>query len=974
MVFEAFGSYTVIRALSRGGPVEVYEARDPQLDRRVAIKVLHPPAGSDRVGFEQRFRELARRSAGLRHEHIVQMHGFDVAGDLPYLAMEYLEGGTLAERIAECAGQNKPMSLPEVARILEPLADALDALHAQGLVHGGLSPANVIFTTRGKPVLTDIGIAQLLGPVSLTNPAGAGPAAYASPEQAAGKPVTAASDIYGLGLLIYEMACGRPPFAGAAPAEVMLQHLTEPPPDPGRFKPDLPKPVAAVLLKALAKEPAARFVRGRDLVAAFAAAARGEEAAAAGAAEGEPGAPESDAPRWLAPLIDFADLLGPLVGRTPSVRGAPRDRRGQVATILGVIGIVLAAFQFLNTVFSMVTVNVAPLVAVLPYLIAALLVCGGVLALLTALRPGPPLRRRRATAVFAATAIVGVAWGGWTLYDRIRPPPGVVVAVADFQRQGTRVVEFGQHIYDALRPQVADTGGDIILERTFQTYADQASAQRRGNEHKATLVIWGTYDNGGVSPHVEVLRFPTLGQPPTSPLEIIRSASAASSAAPSKSTQWSLSKMTPYVRQPVWTHDFDLFVKDGAQQMTYISMVLLGLIYYANGDNTHTLAFYDKALGSAPSSSDIMGLEVGYFQRATLLYRQGKQAEAIADLRQALAIKPDMVEAHRNLAILYASACAPDRQLDEAVAEAQTAARLQPDNVEGRQLLADLYREAGQHGQALAELQAAEKLEPRDTRTQQLMAAVYEQSGRPDEARAAAERALALFPPPPAAGDTAEAAEAHLSRGTRTSAPAASTKRWPSTMPRKKPCPRTPGRGAAWATPTTGRAATQTRPREYSYWVSVAPDDANAHLMLGMVLREQGDDARTARARAGCGVGGLQHGRAQDPGRRVCGRRPPGGCGSRIPEGHRDRSPRRGFILSPGRAIRQTGVAGPGRARPGTGRRPGRCSAGAGGRRPRDRGAAAARFRGSPVRAGQRVHGAGDVREGRSRVGDRGRG
>jgi len=141
---QSFGSYTVTRTLSRGGPVEVYEARDAQLERRVAIKVLHPPAGAaaaadaaaSAAAFEERFRELARRSAGLRHPHVVQVYGFDVADGLPYMVMEYLPGGSLAERLAEVGAQGEGLSLPEIARILAPLADALDAAHAQGLIHG----------------------------------------------------------------------------------------------------------------------------------------------------------------------------------------------------------------------------------------------------------------------------------------------------------------------------------------------------------------------------------------------------------------------------------------------------------------------------------------------------------------------------------------------------------------------------------------------------------------------------------------------------------------------------------------------------------------------------------------------------------------------------------------------------------------------------------------------------------------------
>ena len=476
-----------------------------------------------------------------------------------------------------------------------------------------------------------------------------------------------------------------------------------------------------------------------------------------------------------------------------------------------------------------------------------LLVCGGILALITAVRPGPALRRRRATLIFAATLMVGLVWGGWTLYARLRPPPGVVIAVADFEQKGSRIVDFGQHIYEALRPEIGDTGGKVFLQRVFESYADKEEAQQRGAKHKATLVIWGRYDDASVSPRVELLRFPSLAPPPSNPLSLVRVASAGEN--PIAGTDWTLSKVAPYIREPAGMNDFGLSVKDGAQQMTYISMVLLGMIYYANGDDAHALAFYDKALSNPPSSTDSMGLEVGYFQRAALLQKQGRPAEAAADLRQALAIKPDMVEAHRNLAILYAASCTPNWQLDAAIAEAQMAVRLRPDDVEGRQLLADLYRQAGRslqdaslYEQALAELQAAEQLDADNPSTQQLLAGVYDQWGQPDKARAAGERALALIQRAPAGG-TVDTTDAHLNLGDAYVSAGRLDEALAEYEAARKLLPSDPRplRGLGNAYYWQGRTADAVR--EYGNWIAVAPEDANAHLMLGMLYREQGDDA-----------------------------------------------------------------------------------------------------------------------------------
>lgn len=390
MAARAFGRSIVVRPLTGQGLVEVFEARDPQLERRVAVKVIHRPAFPD-TEFDERFRHEARLIAALRHSHIVQVYDFGVADGLLYMVMEYLEGGTFAERLAEHAARGERMALPEAVHIFEPLADALDAAHGQGIVHGALSPANILFTARGQPVLIDFGIAQTLGQLSLTNLTGIGGApAYVSPEQASGKPLDARSDVYSLGAILYEVVTGSPPFVGDSPAGVMLQHVTEPAPSPERSAAGLPQGVAGVLGRALAKDPAARYGSARELVRAFAAAVRGEPVSV----QGEK-LPTGEVPGWVKPLAGAAELLAPLIGRqAPAVHETARDRRGLVATILGMLGILLAALQFAVAALDLVTRSLARVAMVLPYLIGILL---------------------------AAAAVLSVYWG-WRAPSRGHPP------------------------------------------------------------------------------------------------------------------------------------------------------------------------------------------------------------------------------------------------------------------------------------------------------------------------------------------------------------------------------------------------------------------------------------------------------------------------------------------------------------------------------------------------------------------------
>ena len=281
MAAQTFGKYIVTRRLGRGGMAEVYLARDPVLERNVAIKVIYPHLSAD-PGFDERFCREAKVVASLRHAHIVQLYDFDVLNDQPFMVLEYLSGGTLKDRLAALHKQGKMMSLAEIARILDPLANALDYAHARGAVHRDVKPANILFTANGEPVLTDFGISKLLGESAQISASGSviGSPAYMSPEQAASKPVDARSDQYSLGIVLYEVATGRVPFQGDSPTAVLLQHLNDPPPPPRQFNASIPEQVQGVILKALAKSPSARFASTGELARALGAALRGEEPAA----------------------------------------------------------------------------------------------------------------------------------------------------------------------------------------------------------------------------------------------------------------------------------------------------------------------------------------------------------------------------------------------------------------------------------------------------------------------------------------------------------------------------------------------------------------------------------------------------------------------------------------------------------------------------------------------------------------------
>jgi eukaryotic-like serine/threonine-protein kinase len=250
------GRYRVERELGRGGMAKVYRGQDTVLGRTVAIKILAPQFADDQ-DFVHRFRREAQAAARISNQHLVSV--FDTGSDdgVHFIVMEYVEGRTLADLIAG-GGRIVPDRAIEIAI---DVCRALEAAHAQGVIHRDIKPGNIMLDEKGQVKVTDFGIARVTSTADTIAQTAAvlGTASYLSPEQAQGQPVDGRSDLYSLGCVLYEMVTGRAPFLGDSPVAVASKHVLEQPTPPSRLNADVSPDLDAVILRALAKNPANRY-------------------------------------------------------------------------------------------------------------------------------------------------------------------------------------------------------------------------------------------------------------------------------------------------------------------------------------------------------------------------------------------------------------------------------------------------------------------------------------------------------------------------------------------------------------------------------------------------------------------------------------------------------------------------------------------------------------------------------------------
>ena len=281
---KRLGKYELLTRLGQGGMAEVWKAFDPQLQRMVAIKFMHANLRSD-PDFVNRFVREGQAIATLHHPNIVQVYDFQVSSPedenpMAYMVMAYIEGETLADYLQRTSYAGNIPPADEIVRLFTSLGLAIDYAHQHRIIHRDIKPANILLdslntlhNSMGEPILTDFGIVKMLGAAAITSTGiSMGTPLYISPEQIHGQPGNEKSDIYALGVMLYEMCTGETPYKGDNPYVILAQRVTGPPDPPSQRNPQISSEVDEVILRCLAMDPANRFHSASMLTAALAEA------------------------------------------------------------------------------------------------------------------------------------------------------------------------------------------------------------------------------------------------------------------------------------------------------------------------------------------------------------------------------------------------------------------------------------------------------------------------------------------------------------------------------------------------------------------------------------------------------------------------------------------------------------------------------------------------------------------------------
>lgn len=316
---KELGNYRIEKRIGRGGMAEVYQGVHINLDRNVAIKVLHGylAEGGD---FIARFKREAKAVANLRHPNIVQVHDFDVQDEIIFMVMEYINGTNLQQRLVDLDKKGERLSITQIGSIINDIAGALDYAHSKGMLHRDVKPSNILLDSNDKAYLTDFGIAKILSDQKFTATGTLiGTPAYMSPEQGMGEELSKESDIYSLGVVAFEMITGQVPYDAKTPIAIVQKQISDPIPHIKELVKNVPDKAQDVIDMALAKAPESRYSSAEALVIALRTALHALEAADPSLKTTAASASKVDRDELISPTVEMQDVSTPQEFDQPTV-------------------------------------------------------------------------------------------------------------------------------------------------------------------------------------------------------------------------------------------------------------------------------------------------------------------------------------------------------------------------------------------------------------------------------------------------------------------------------------------------------------------------------------------------------------------------------------------------------------------------------------------------------------------------------
>jgi serine/threonine protein kinase len=330
LIGSQLGDYRVMDILGRGGMARVYKGYDAKLERNAAVKVIDAHLTNENEDeYRQRFLREARSIARLNHPRIVGVYQFGQVDTVYYMAMAFIEGRDLGQLLKEAAHQGRLMTYGEIMRIMRDISGALDHAHREGVIHRDVKPSNIMVTSDGHAVLTDFGLALSVPEGSIGNTFGS--AHYIAPEQAISSAnAVPQSDFYSLGVVLYQMLVGKVPFDDPSAMSVALKHLSDPPPPPRVFNPNLSLEVEAIVLRMLEKDPSKRFADGEAVIAALESAVGMEDERATASSPSKTSEMRKAA---LAAAVPVAPVVAPVVPAAPTNPDLEKSRPAAISQL-----------------------------------------------------------------------------------------------------------------------------------------------------------------------------------------------------------------------------------------------------------------------------------------------------------------------------------------------------------------------------------------------------------------------------------------------------------------------------------------------------------------------------------------------------------------------------------------------------------------------------------------------------------------